>query len=154
MTHLNETAEQYSNELVMIVDDSTIDTFINKRIMAFYKFAKETITYTSSERALEQLAIMYLTIDISGPIPSYLFLDLNMPLIDGFEFLKRYNELSPRFRSMCKVVILSNSMSPMDLSQAVNNHNVFSYLTKPLIKSNLQELAGISMNLKYVPVKR
>ncbi len=138
--------DHFSHKEVMLVDDNTIDNFIHQRVINFYQYAMKTSVYTSPLKALERLK--QLNTAAPNEIPSFLFLDLNMPMMDGFEFMEAYAELPQGVRNLCKVVILSNSMNPSDVSAAVTNSNVFAYLTKPLIKTNLDELNALYRSTK------
>lgn len=135
----------YEVKLVMLIDDNTVDNFINNRVITFYHFAARTIIHTSPILALEELKRIAEE-NNSDEIPAFIFLDLDMPLMDGFGFMAEFARLPAAFRKSCKVIVLSNSMNPADVSTAVNDRNVFAYLSKPLIKTNLLELSALIHN--------
>lgn len=127
-------------ELVLLIDDSTIDNFVNKKIIEKSAFAKETIAFTNAGDALKYLSdIDELQLN-EKKIPSLIFLDLNMPLINGFRFLELYNKLSPFIKSRCKIIILTTSINPHDKTLALSDKNTIAFYSKPLISNNLDEL--------------
>ena len=120
---------------VLLVDDNEIDNFINERIISSSGFAENIIVKNSAEGALTYLR------EISGDeakVPEYIFLDLNMPIKDGFGFLEDFAKLDEVIKSKCKVVVLSSSISPEDINRASTNAFVYKYLNKPLSDKYLE----------------
>jgi two-component system nitrate/nitrite response regulator NarL len=118
-----------------LVDDSEVDLFIQKKFLELCSFAERIVTFTSPVKALEALQAYSLN---EGP--SLIFLDLNMPLLNGFEFLEKINSGSNRVSDRIKVVILSSSNNPADRLKAKEFPNVISFLSKPLNVDELQLL--------------
>ncbi len=123
--------------LVMLVDDSSIDNFVNKKIIERYGFASEVITFTRARQALRHLLKLNNSDD---PIPGILFLDLNMPEIDGFEFLETFSLLADRVKKSIHIVILTSSINPTDVEICNKYESVTTFLHKPLVKNNLDAL--------------
>ncbi len=123
--------------LVMLVDDSSIDNFVNKKIIERYGFAQEVITFTRARQALRHLLKLNVNEDI---IPGILFLDLNMPEIDGFEFLETFNLLPDQVKKNISIVILTSSINPTDVEVCNKYTSVITFLHKPLVKNNLDTL--------------
>ena len=73
-------------------------------------------------------------------VPDIIFLDLNMPEIDGFEFLSAFSLLSEIIKSKIKIVILSSSINPADVDACRKHDFVLTFLHKPLFKSNLDTI--------------
>src|SRR6185503_12538620 len=120
---------------VLLIDDNDIDNFINERMITTSSFAKTVLVKTSAEAALDYLRQHAESTDI---LPQVIFLDLNMPVMDGFGFLAEYEKLSDTIRNFCKVIVLSSSISPEDINRASTNPYVVKYLNKPLGEKYLQ----------------
>jgi CheY-like chemotaxis protein len=127
-----------SHPLVILVDDSGIDNFVNKKIITRYEFADETISFTKAREALAYL--IKLNNSDTDLMPSILFLDLDMPEIHGFEFLSAFELLSDRIRKNINIVILTSSINPEDVKQCKKHRSVLTFLHKPLVKHNLDDL--------------
>jgi CheY-like chemotaxis protein len=125
-------------KLVMLVDDNQIDNLINQEMIKSTDFAKEILVYLTGQEALE-----YLTEHQHQPekLPEIIFLDINMPVMDGFQFLKDFEELDDPVQHTCKIIMLSSSISPKDIDRAASNRNVRKYLNKPLNERYLGAIA-------------
>ena len=130
-------------DLVLLVDDNSIDNFVNQKMIERYRFSKNVIAYTKASDALKYLSELDELKSDLKPLPSIIFLDLNMPLINGFQFLELYEKLSNFIKSKCKIVILSSSVNPNDKTLIAKNKNIISFLHKPLLNSNFQELNAL-----------
>ena len=119
-----------------LVDDSEVDLFIQKKFIELSSFAENVITFSSPIKALEALQATK-----NSDVPSLIFLDLNMPLLNGFEFLEKINALSNGIPQKVKVVILSSSNSPADRLRAKEFPNVINFFSKPLTMDGLQLLS-------------
>ncbi len=72
--------------------------------------------------------------------PDLIFLDLNMPDLDGFAFLKLFNELPAPVVAKTRIVVLTSSNSTSDREQVMRNKNVIQFITKPMRESDLANL--------------
>jgi CheY-like chemotaxis protein len=124
-------------DLVMLVDDNETDNFISRRIIEITNFSKRVEIKNSGKSALE-----YLDANTDNPenLPDYIFLDINMPIVDGFVFLYEFEKFNSFLRNKCKVIILSSSDNKRDIDKIVNNDNVIKFITKPLTENALEEI--------------
>jgi CheY-like chemotaxis protein len=122
---------------VLLVDDNDIDNFINERIITSSFFADKVVVKTSARAALD-----FLRDNVSNPetLPEVIFLDLNMPVMDGFAFLEEYKNIPDSAKGACKIVVLSSSISPEDINKAFTNPLVKKYLNKPLAEKYLEAI--------------
>jgi CheY-like chemotaxis protein len=130
-----QTKSKYRN--VLLIDDDQIDNFINERMITSSFFSDEVIVKTSSPDALDYLKNI---LDKNKKLPEVIFLDLNMPVQDGFGFLDEYDLLAQkhsRLREECKIIVLSSSISTADIDKASLNPYVMKYLNKPLSQKYL-----------------
>lgn len=124
-------------DLVMLVDDNDTDNFISKRIIEITKFARRVEVKGSGKAALDYLRENQ---DNSDNLPSLIFLDINMPIVDGFVFLYEFEKFNETVRNKCKVIILSSSDNKRDIDKIVNNNHVIKFITKPLTEVALDEI--------------
>ena len=112
---------------VMLIDDNSLDNFINKKLLETNGFAEVVTAYDSAENALS-----FLKAASSMDIPEVIFLDINMPGMDGFQFLDAFENLDASIHQQCKIIMLSTSESFKDLNRANKNKFVRKFLNKPL----------------------
>ncbi len=130
-------SEDRSIDIVMLVDDNDTDNFISKRIIEITKFAKRVEVKGSGKAALEYLRENE---NQGDELPSLIFLDINMPIVDGFVFLYEFEKFNEIVKSKCKVIILSSSDNKRDIDKIVNNNHVIKFITKPLTEIALDEI--------------
>ena len=131
------------HKVVMLVDDNSIDNFINKKVVLNSNFTENVFVHTNALSALEFFKhIQNLkTEEAYLMLPSYIFLDIDMPISDGYYFLEEFNKLSEKIISEVKIVVLTSSLNPNDEIKSNSYKGVVSYLSKPLTADAL-----ISMN--------
>jgi len=124
----------YNN--VLVVDDSEIDQLIVKKVIEITLFAHKVVSKNTGQSALE-----YLTITPQKELPEIIFLDLNMPVLDGLGFLKVFETLPSYIIDTCKIIVLSSSTNKNDLSNIVDNKFVKKIISKPLTIDIITELS-------------
>jgi CheY-like chemotaxis protein len=124
-------------DLVMLVDDNDTDNFISKRIIEITKFAKRVEVKSSGKGALDYIKENENSLE---NLPNIIFLDINMPIVDGFVFLYEFEKFNEMVRNKCKVIILSSSDNKRDIDKIVNNNHVIKFITKPLTEMALDEI--------------
>ncbi len=128
---------EFRFESVLLVDDNEIDNFINEKVMSSTGFAKEVVVKLSADDAMDFLKEVQ---DDDSRIPDLIFLDLNMPGKDGFDFLKEYEAIGDKVKSKTRIIVLSSSISPEDINKASTNPHVQKYINKPLSEKYLEAI--------------
>ena len=126
-----------SIDLVLLVDDNDTDNFISKRIIEITKFSERVEVKSSGKGALDYLREHE---NNREQIPSIIFLDINMPIVDGFVFLYEFEKFNEVVKNKSKVIILSSSDNKRDIDKIVNNNHVIKFITKPLTEMALDEI--------------
>jgi len=113
-----------------------------KKVISRASFSKETITLQNGEQAIEYFNKIKNNANENELLiqPQLIFLDLNMPVMGGWEFLDYF--LDPEFFVFndIKVVILSSSIDPKELERSKSYPMVIDFLPKPITKSMLEYL--------------
>ncbi|MBK9283614.1 MAG: response regulator [Sphingobacteriaceae bacterium] len=128
----------YKHKQVMLVDDNELDNFINEKIIESSEFAEKIYINTSSQSALEFLKnIDLIDLENTNVFPDIIFIDLNMPIIDGFQFIEALNEIESDRVKKCRRVILTSSVHPEDRLKAESISGDILFINKPLTKDIL-----------------
>ena len=118
----------------LLIDDSDIDLFIQRRFLEVYNFSNQLVLYKSANEALDWLK------NINGePAPDIIFLDLNMPVMNGWEFLKEFTRHYYDQFSNTKIVVLSSSIDNMP---SLPQYPCIDYITKPITNDILKRLSN------------
>ena len=121
----------------MLVDDSILDCMINEHILTQIRFAEKiTIKYSAAS------AIAYLKKHISSPreLPDMIFLDLVMPDIDGFDFIRHFSKMDGIIQYYSSIIVLSSNTDYIDYQRSLASPYVSNYLKKPLNVEELMQL--------------
>jgi CheY-like chemotaxis protein len=135
---MKENLQEALYKKVMVIDDSEIDRYIASRNIVKHGFAEEVILKESAKSALKYLESLGNTPD---EIPHIIFLDINMPEMNGFGFLEEYQNLPEAIKKNCIVMMLTTSLNPSDHERAKSNQYVNRFLNKPLDKGMLNKLS-------------
>lgn len=131
-----------SQKLIMLVDDNDTDNFINKVVVKNSGHASDIIVQNSGKKALQYFAEH---MENLSKIPDLLFLDINMPVVDGFAFLYEFDEYPASVKTKCHIVVLSSSDNRNDIERILRDNNVKSYFTKPLSQEIIKEVVNTKM---------
>ncbi len=135
--------------LIGIIDDDTINQFTLVRIINQHKLAEKTLSFSDGEEALQFLID---TIPTKENIPDIIFLDNNMPVMDGWQFIEEYANLETEIKKKILIVMISASENPVDIERAKKINQISDYIIKPL---RLEEVKGVINNLeKFLAAKK
>jgi len=123
----------------MLIDDNEIDNLINQKMLEASGNIETIFMHTGAKGALEFLKNIE---KLSGgsALPEIIFLDIDMPLMDGFQFLDEFDKLSDNIKKSCSIIMLTSSINPQDLSKAKKSNYVKKYINKPLTQEVLEKL--------------
>ncbi|MFK8078973.1 MAG: response regulator [Granulosicoccus sp.] len=137
MSEQTEKIERVST--VIIIDDDETDQFLNQRIVKRSGLVEDLQLIRSAEDALGYLKSLEKRVDV-------IFLDINMPCMNGFEFLDQaIKELGPRFVEIV-VIMLTTSLDPEDKERASKYEIVKGFKSKPLTVETIQQVSSLVNN--------
>jgi CheY-like chemotaxis protein len=129
---------RFSN--AMLIDDSELDNFINEKILEANHFAKKIYRATAGRSALEFLNnLLVLGKDFENAYPAVIFVDINMPIMDGFQFIEQFKKIADRLHNP-RLVILTSSVSASDRAKAESLSPGMLFLNKPLSAESLSRI--------------
>ena len=109
---------------VMLIDDAEIANIIMKKIISFLMLDVEVFDFTNPDEAYEEMKVIQ---------PNLIFLDLNMPWLNGWDYLEKMKKENYN----CKVIIVTSSTSYVDKERVVEFPNIIDYLEKPVTKEQI-----------------
>ena len=127
---------------IMLIDDNEIDNLINQKMIESASICDRIFVHTGAKSAIEFLKNMEkLAIESKeGFLPEIIFLDIDMPLMDGFQFLDEFEKLGSSTKKKCRIVMLTSSINPQDFNRSKKYVNVKLYLNKPLTHESIMGL--------------
>ncbi len=120
----------------LLIDDDTVTNHLSKRLLEKFNIANGIFTVPNGEEALK--FIVNYDPDFNS-CPELMFLDINMPVMDGFRFLDMYKDLVYLNKENVIIVMLTNSASEEDIKKC-KSYGVKFFLNKPLTEQKLNEL--------------
>jgi len=127
---------------IYIIDDDHIFTFITERMITSNHYSEKVNVFSNGEDAINQIKY---NLENDGELPDVIILDLNMPIMDGWEFLEHFNELDIQKR--ITIYIVSSSIDIQDIERVREYEKVSNYLIKPITAEKLVDLIA-GTNLK------
>ena len=119
---------------ILLVDDDEEDNYFHSIVINKLNIVNQIDVANNGLEALSYLK------DGKNSLPDVIFLDLNMPKMNGWEFLEEYKVLSPEQKAKVLIVILTTSANPDDIRRAKEMEEVSGFSTKPLSAEFLDKL--------------
>ncbi len=123
--------------VVAVVDDDSVYQFTASRTLQATHLADQILQFQNGSEALSFLRE---ACKASHAVPDIIFLDINMPITDGWGFLEEFNELKTHLGKDVKIYVVSSSIDPRDRNRARNYPDVADYMEKPISLSKFSEV--------------
>ncbi len=132
-------------QTVLLVDDDNACNFFNRRLLK----NKHSITQVQDARnGRDALAIIKQAAEGNQTLPNLIFLDLNMPVMSGWEFLNEFKKLPDAVKQQVVIIILSSSINPDDKARAKTYTEVAAYENKYLTDESLARIIEEHFGIK------
>ena len=128
---------KHKTPIIALVDDDKVFQLTASRTIQASKLSDKILQFENGEEALHFLR------DNAGnseSLPDYIFLDINMPFVDGWMFLEDYDHLKTNLTKPILICMVSSSIDPRDVDRARKNSNVSEYIIKPVSREKFIEL--------------
>lgn len=122
---------------ILLVDDNEVSNMLHERLIEISDFGKHIVVKQTATEALEYLRSI---LDQPELLPEIIFLDIRMPIMDGFGFLDEFQKMPDAVRAYCKVILLSSTLDPEDAAKSAKYPEVTKMLLKPLTVSQLSTI--------------
>lgn len=125
---------------VFCIDDDPITLMLCKKVMQRVEFAEDIDTLQNGEEAITLFENNQNSNQEKDNIPELIFIDLNMPIMNGWEFLDIYHKKEYHKKFKTHFIILSSTIDPKDVEKSKSYPMVVDFLSKPITKTMLEEL--------------
>jgi CheY-like chemotaxis protein len=127
---------------ILCIDDDPITLMLCRKVIERVEFAKEIDTVNNGEEAIKYFDTLFEE-KINNPsvvYPKLVLLDLNMPVMDGWDFLESFNKKDyQNIFNLTRFIVVSSSIDPYDINKA-KTYPVIGFLSKPVTKEMLENL--------------
>ncbi|MEO9649681.1 MAG: response regulator [Roseobacter sp.] len=124
---------------ILLVDDDAVTNLLHQRKISKLGLAQTVFVATDGQAALEHLVDC---IAENRPVPELVLLDINMPRMNGFEFLEAYEQLSGDIRQGQQIVMVSTSTLRRDKARADQDESITTFLVKPLSDQDFRDIVN------------
>lgn len=121
---------------VMIVDDNEFDCYITSKIVTNFDENIDIMEFNSSITAIQYLEEFQ---NVTAKLPDLILLDIYMPILDGFEFIEKFNSLSDTLKNHTKICILSTTVDDLYIHKAKVDESVL-FSSKPITKEFVESI--------------
>lgn len=118
---------------IFVIDDDPLSNYLTENLLRLEGFSTLVSTFDSAEQALAALLQHGL-----AEVPAVIFLDLNMPVMNGWQFLDALNPYLTELRGRCHIYILTSSLALHDVEKATTYELVSGFIHKPLDSAEIQ----------------
>tara|TARA_R110000868_G_scaffold145181_2_gene365172 strand:- start:80673 stop:81092 length:420 start_codon:yes stop_codon:yes gene_type:complete len=122
---------------ICIVDDDDIYQFTMVKTIESLQLVNNIIVFSDGEEALN---FMLENLNKEDELPDVIFLDINMPIMDGFQFMEEYVKIKPELGKKILIYMVSSSVDPIDIARAKKISDISDYIIKPVKKGELKAI--------------
>ncbi|KAA1244829.1 response regulator [Aquimarina sp. RZ0] len=124
-------------DIAYVIDDDPIFVFGIKKVMKLIDFCDRIMIFKNGQEALHNLKAI---ISEEKELPDVILLDLNMPVLDGWQFLEEFIKINIPCNRNVIIYVVSSSVDPEDVLRAKSYEGVSDYIVKPISVEKLKEV--------------
>ena len=124
---------------VLLIDDDEITNLLNEKIILKHNIADSVQKFTNAINALDMLRTILFS-SSENNFPDLIFLDINMPEMNGWKFLDELLSIPEMHFNRCKVIMLSSSIDIVDIQKSISYNMISNFISKPLTPDKLKSL--------------
>ena len=126
-----------ANNYVMMIDDDATALQLHQMIVDMASLSEYFITISTAKKALHVLQEMS---EENNHFPKYIMIDLNMPEMDGKEFIEEFEKRFPERLGQTNIIVITSSIRTKDKDNVMKDHDIKEFLVKPIPKNYIREL--------------
>ncbi len=123
---------------ILLVDDDLAINFLHTRLLTKLAVGESIVSVYNGAEGIN--GVRSLNNSLTKDDLVFIFLDINMPVMDGWGFLENFKSIYEELKYQCKIFVLSSSINPDDIQKARSNTFVSDYISKPLRIDSIEAL--------------
>ena len=123
--------------IICIIDDDDVYQYTITKAIQKNSIVKKILVFSDGKEGIDFLIDNIANVE---DIPDIIFLDINMPIMDGWQFLEQYVKLKPRVGKKVTIYMISSSVDPVDVERAKAISEISDYLIKPIKSEQVKEI--------------
>ena len=126
-------------KMACIIDDDSIYVNLVKKIIETKKLCDNLLVFNNGKDGIDYFESILQNLE-QNDIPEIILLDINMPVMDGWEFIERFTKIQNKFKKRITLYVVSSSINATEIEKAKSLSSVENYLVKPV---NIDELEAV-----------
>jgi CheY-like chemotaxis protein len=126
-------------KITCIIDDDEIYLFSVKKVIELNKLSDKVLEFKNGQEAIDFFTRNH---NDEEALPDVIFLDINMPIMNGWEFIEEFRKIQPAMSKNITLFVVSSSVDKSDVEKAKSLDPVHDYITKPMTASQLKTIYG------------
>jgi CheY-like chemotaxis protein len=132
---------------IWVIDDDDVFQFTISKIFKILQLPEKVHTFSDGEKAIEHLTN---NMDNAESLPDIILLDINMPIMDGWQFLEEYSKVKKHLKKAVVIYLVTSSVDARDIRLAKEFEDISEYITKPMSFDKVRELVGQKKAAQYI----